>query len=47
MRSGSGGEGEHPGGRALRELRVVGEPVTLLTERRISSPWGLKGRPGR
>ncbi|GAB6041999.1 hydantoinase B/oxoprolinase family protein [Endothiovibrio diazotrophicus] len=53
VRRGSGGGGRRPGGDGLvREFQFL-EPatVTLLTERRIQSPWGLAGggdgAPGR
>jgi N-methylhydantoinase B/oxoprolinase/acetone carboxylase alpha subunit len=45
LRRGSGGAGEHPGGDGIeRELELL-EPVTLslVTERRVSRPWGLDG----
>jgi N-methylhydantoinase B/oxoprolinase/acetone carboxylase alpha subunit len=45
LRRGSGGAGEHPGGEGIeRDLEVL-EPATLslVTERRISAPWGLAG----
>jgi N-methylhydantoinase B/oxoprolinase/acetone carboxylase alpha subunit len=45
LRRGSGGEGEHPGGDGIeRELELL-EPATLslVTERRLSRPWGLDG----
>jgi N-methylhydantoinase B/oxoprolinase/acetone carboxylase alpha subunit len=49
LRRGSGGAGEHPGGDGIeRELELL-EPVTLslVTERRVSRPWGLDGgEPG-
>jgi N-methylhydantoinase B/oxoprolinase/acetone carboxylase alpha subunit len=49
IRSGSGGAGEFPGGDGIdRELEAL-EPVTvsLITERRVSAPWGLNGgEPG-
>ncbi|MEE3326022.1 MAG: hydantoinase B/oxoprolinase family protein, partial [Myxococcota bacterium] len=53
LRRGSAGSGRNPGGEGLiREYRFL-EPVTvsLLTQRRTVSPWGLhgggSGRPGR
>jgi N-methylhydantoinase B len=49
VRSGSGGLGEHSGGNGLERVYAFLAPVnvTLLTERRESSPWGLKeGMPG-
>jgi N-methylhydantoinase B/oxoprolinase/acetone carboxylase alpha subunit len=45
LRRGSGGAGEHPGGDGIeRELELL-EPATvsLVTERRVSRPWGLDG----
>jgi N-methylhydantoinase B/oxoprolinase/acetone carboxylase alpha subunit len=45
LRSGSGGAGEWPGGDGVeRELELL-EPATvsLITERRVSRPWGLGG----
>jgi N-methylhydantoinase B/oxoprolinase/acetone carboxylase alpha subunit len=45
LRTGSGGEGAAPGGEGIeRELEML-EPTTvsLITERRISRPWGLDG----
>ncbi len=45
LRAGSGGEGEHRGGDGLiRQYRFL-QPtqVTLLSERRRVSPWGLEG----
>jgi N-methylhydantoinase B/oxoprolinase/acetone carboxylase alpha subunit len=49
LRRGSGGAGEHPGGDGIeRELELL-EPATLslVTERRVSRPWGLDGgKPG-
>ena len=45
LRRGSGGAGAAPGGEGIeRDLEVL-EPVTvsLITERRISRPWGLAG----
>jgi N-methylhydantoinase B/oxoprolinase/acetone carboxylase alpha subunit len=45
LREGSGGAGAHPGGDGIvRELEVL-EPATLslVTERRMSAPWGLAG----
>ena len=45
LRSGSGGEGRHPGGDGLlREYRFHGPAtVTIVTERRRLSPPGLNG----
>jgi N-methylhydantoinase B/oxoprolinase/acetone carboxylase alpha subunit len=49
LRSGSGGAGKWPGGDGVeRELELL-EPATvsLITERRVSRPWGLEGgEPG-
>ncbi|MGZ6966198.1 MAG: hydantoinase B/oxoprolinase family protein [Acidimicrobiia bacterium] len=45
IRTGSGGAGRFPGGDGIeRELEAL-EPVTvsLITERRVSAPWGLAG----
>ncbi|HZP31010.1 MAG TPA: hydantoinase B/oxoprolinase family protein [Acidimicrobiia bacterium] len=45
LRAGSGGAGRFPGGDGIvRELQVL-EPATvsLVTERRVSAPWGLAG----
>ena len=45
LRHGSGGAGEHAGGEGIeRDLEVL-EPatLTLITERRISQPWGVEG----
>jgi N-methylhydantoinase B/oxoprolinase/acetone carboxylase alpha subunit len=45
LRRGSGGAGRYTGGEGIwRELEAL-EPVTvsLVTERRISAPWGLAG----
>jgi N-methylhydantoinase B/oxoprolinase/acetone carboxylase alpha subunit len=45
LRQGSGGAGQLPGGEGIeRDLQVL-EPCTLslITERRVSSPWGLAG----
>jgi N-methylhydantoinase B/oxoprolinase/acetone carboxylase alpha subunit len=49
LRRDSGGAGEHPGGDGLeRDLRVLEDcTVSLITERRVSSPPGLwGGAPG-
>jgi N-methylhydantoinase B/oxoprolinase/acetone carboxylase alpha subunit len=45
LRSGSGGEGVAPGGDGIvRELEMlVDATVSLVTERRVSAPWGLAG----
>ena len=49
LREGSGGAGAAPGGEGIeREIEVL-QPstVSLITERRISRPWGLAGgEPG-
>jgi N-methylhydantoinase B/oxoprolinase/acetone carboxylase alpha subunit len=49
LRRGSGGRGRWPGGEGIeRDLEAL-EPVTvsLVTERRVSQPWGLSGgEPG-
>jgi N-methylhydantoinase B len=44
IRSGSGGSGKHHGGDGLlREFEfLAAATVTLLTERRRHSPWGLQ-----
>jgi N-methylhydantoinase B/oxoprolinase/acetone carboxylase alpha subunit len=45
LRTGSGGAGRWPGGDGVeRELEML-EPATvsLITERRVSHPWGLEG----
>ena len=50
LRPDSGGAGKHHGGDGLiRELEFTDETtVTLLTERRVTSPWGLnEGRDGQ
>ncbi len=49
LRRGSGGEGAAPGGEGIeRDLEVlVACTASLITERRVSQPWGLEGgRPG-
>ena len=45
VRAGSGGAGKHDGGQGLvRSYRFLAETqVTLITERRVSAPWGLAG----
>jgi N-methylhydantoinase B len=45
LRHGSGGDGLHNGGDGLiREFEFTDEAtVTLLTERRTTTPWGLEG----
>ncbi len=45
IRLGSGGAGLHPGGDGLvREIELLGDAqVTMLSDRRITSPWGLAG----
>ena len=49
LRRGSGGVGLAPGGEGIeREALQVLEDctVSLITERRVSQPWGLAGGPG-
>ena len=49
LRPGSGGAGSKPGGEGIeRDLQVlVDATVSLITERRVSQPWGLAGgEPG-
>jgi len=49
IRHGSGGAGRFPGGDGLeRDLEVLEDAtVSLVTERRVSRPWGLDdGGPG-
>jgi N-methylhydantoinase B/oxoprolinase/acetone carboxylase alpha subunit len=49
LRSGSGGAGSAPGGEGIeRDLQVLTDAtVSLITERRVSQPWGLAGgEPG-
>ncbi len=49
LRQGSGGAGVAPGGEGLeRDLQVLTDAtVSLITERRVSQPWGLSGgEPG-
>lgn len=48
LREGSGGEGRHPGGDGLVKSWEALEPVTvsLLTERRLRTPYGLRGGDG-
>ena len=45
LRSGTGGSGAHRGGDGIeRELEVLEDTVvSLVTERRVSAPWGLDG----
>ena len=45
LRTGSGGQGAAPGGDGIeRDLEVLADAtVSLITERRSSSPWGLAG----
>lgn len=45
LRQGSGGAGAAPGGEGIeRDLQVlVDATVSLITERRVSQPWGLAG----
>ncbi|KAA0233667.1 MAG: hydantoinase B/oxoprolinase family protein, partial [Actinobacteria bacterium] len=49
LRRGSGGAGSAPGGEGIeRDLQVLTDAtVSLITERRVSQPWGLAGgEPG-
>ncbi|MEI7592008.1 MAG: hydantoinase B/oxoprolinase family protein [Actinomycetes bacterium] len=49
LRTGSGGAGLHPGGDGIeRDLEVLEAVVlSLITERRVSQPWGMfGGEPG-
>jgi N-methylhydantoinase B/oxoprolinase/acetone carboxylase alpha subunit len=49
LRRGSGGAGHSPGGEGIeRDLQVLEDcTVSLITERRVSRPWGLwGGEPG-
>jgi N-methylhydantoinase B/oxoprolinase/acetone carboxylase alpha subunit len=49
LRRGSGGAGSAPGGEGIeRDLQVLTDAtVSLITERRVSRPWGLAGgEPG-
>lgn len=49
LRTGSGGDGLAPGGEGIeRDLEVLEDvTVSLITERRVSRPWGLNGgEPG-
>ena len=49
LREGSGGRGQAPGGDGIDRVMQVLEPATLslITERRVSRPWGLqRGEPG-
>ncbi len=45
LRRGSGGAGRWPGGDGIeRDLEVLDDAtVSLITERRVSRPWGLEG----
>jgi N-methylhydantoinase B/oxoprolinase/acetone carboxylase alpha subunit len=45
LRYGSGGPGQAPGGDGIERVLQVLEPATLslITERRTSRPWGLRG----
>lgn len=45
LRQGSGGPGQHRGGEGIeRDLEVLEDAtVSLITERRVSQPWGLAG----
>jgi N-methylhydantoinase B/oxoprolinase/acetone carboxylase alpha subunit len=49
LREGSGGRGLAPGGEGIERDLLMLEDVTvsLITERRVSRPWGLQGgEPG-
>ncbi len=49
LRRGSGGAGSAPGGEGIeRDLEMLEDvTVSLITERRVSQPWGLAGgEPG-
>ena len=49
LRRGSGGAGRHPGGEGIeRDLQMLEDvTVSVITERRVSRPWGLAGgEPG-
>lgn len=49
LRQGSGGAGLAPGGEGIeRDVQVLEDcTVSLITERRVSRPWGLAGgEPG-
>ena len=49
LRQGSGGAGSAPGGEGIERDLLMLEDVTvsLITERRVSQPWGLAGgEPG-
>lgn len=45
LRQGSGGAGRAPGGEGvIRDLQVLEDcTISLITERRVSQPWGLAG----
>ncbi len=45
LRQGSGGDGAAPGGDGIERdlLMLEGTAVSLITERRVSRPWGLEG----
>jgi N-methylhydantoinase B/oxoprolinase/acetone carboxylase alpha subunit len=45
LRRGSGGDGEARGGEGIeRDLEVLEDcTASLITERRVSQPWGLAG----
>jgi N-methylhydantoinase B/oxoprolinase/acetone carboxylase alpha subunit len=45
LRRGSGGEGLAPGGEGIeRDVQVLEDcTMSLITERRVSQPWGLAG----
>lgn len=49
LRDQSGGSGERVGGRGLKRSYRFLEPasVTLLTDRRLSRPWGVRAEPGK
>jgi N-methylhydantoinase B/oxoprolinase/acetone carboxylase alpha subunit len=49
LRRGSGGAGRAPGGEGIeRDLQVLEDcTASLITERRVARPWGLRGgEPG-
>ena len=45
LRRDSGGHGAHPGGEGIaRDLEVLADAtLSLITERRVTQPWGLAG----
>lgn len=45
LREGSGGDGQHRGGDGIeRDVELLEDAtVSLITERRVSQPWGLAG----